>query len=151
MIVLDHVTKVYHPNHVALQDVSLAIGAGEFVSIIGQSGAGKTTLAKLLIADERPTQGKVSVGGWDVGGASSMGTQLTALKAIYDRSDCLGGLYWSVTDQDTSTSNQYGTYATTGSGATIGVGSARSAIITAFQALSGVPVPLRFSRKRRRV
>ncbi len=70
MIVLDHVTKVYHPNHVALQDVSLAIGAGEFVSIIGQSGAGKTTLAKLLIADERPTQGKVSVGGWDVGALS---------------------------------------------------------------------------------
>jgi len=57
---------VYPPDVVALQNVSLKIEPGEFVSIVGQSGAGKTTMAKLLIADERPSTGRIMVGGWDI-------------------------------------------------------------------------------------
>jgi len=44
----------------------LHIHPGEFVSLVGQSGTGKTTLVKLLIADEKPDQGRVVVGGWDI-------------------------------------------------------------------------------------
>lgn len=66
MVLLEHVTKVYPPDVAALQDVSFHIEPGEFVSIVGQSGAGKTTLAKMLMADERPSQGRIVIGGWDI-------------------------------------------------------------------------------------
>ncbi len=66
MIVLDHVSKTYYPDSIGLDDVSLRIKAGEFVSIVGQSGAGKTTLAKVLMAEEPITEGRVEVGGWDI-------------------------------------------------------------------------------------
>ena len=66
MINLHGVTKKYNRDTVALHNVTLGIDAGEFVSIVGQSGTGKTTLVKLLIAEERPTNGEVSVGGWDI-------------------------------------------------------------------------------------
>ena len=66
MIQLEHVSKIYAPNTPALQDVSLHINAGDFVSIVGQSGAGKTTLAKMLMAEEQPTEGRVIIGGWDI-------------------------------------------------------------------------------------
>jgi len=66
MINLQNVSKIYYPNVHGLTDVTLDIQPGEFVSIVGQSGAGKTTLAKLLIAEERPTRGKIEIGGWDI-------------------------------------------------------------------------------------
>lgn len=66
MIKLRNVSKMYPPNVQSLKDISLDIGQGEFVSIVGQSGAGKTTLARLLIADERPTKGLIEIGGWDI-------------------------------------------------------------------------------------
>ncbi len=66
MIRFKNVTKIYHPNVAAVRDVSLHIKAGEFVSIVGQSGTGKTTLAKLMFAEEHPTEGQVVVGGWDI-------------------------------------------------------------------------------------
>ena len=66
MINLEGVSKRYAPDVHGLHEVSLRIQPGEFVSIVGQSGAGKTTLAKLLIAEERPTQGRVTIGGWDI-------------------------------------------------------------------------------------
>ena len=66
MISFEHVTKLYPPDIYGLHDLSLRIEAGEFVSIVGQSGAGKTTLAKMLIAEERPTQGRIIIGGWDI-------------------------------------------------------------------------------------
>lgn len=66
MIEFHGVSKVFPPDVHSLRDISLAIKAGEFVSIVGQSGAGKTTLAKMLIAEERPTRGKIVIGGWDI-------------------------------------------------------------------------------------
>lgn len=66
MIKLKNVSKIYHPNVQSLKDVSLDIDQGEFVSIVGQSGAGKTTLAKLMIAEERPSRGSIVIGGWDI-------------------------------------------------------------------------------------
>lgn len=66
MIVLERVSKAYGSNSIGLDDVSLHIPSGEFVSIVGQSGAGKTTLAKLLMAEEQPTQGRIEIGGWDI-------------------------------------------------------------------------------------
>jgi len=59
MIKFSHVTKVYPPNTVVLDDVSFEISAGEFVSIIGKSGAGKTTLVRLLLGLEGPTSGEI--------------------------------------------------------------------------------------------
>ncbi|TAK03816.1 cell division ATP-binding protein FtsE [Patescibacteria group bacterium] len=66
MIELKNVSKVYPPNVVGLRDVSLHVKPGEFVSIVGQSGTGKTTLAKMLFAEERPSHGRITVGGWDI-------------------------------------------------------------------------------------
>lgn len=65
MILLDRVTKVYGKSHTALDRVSLHVGPKEFVVIVGQSGAGKSTFLKLLTREERPTSGKIIVGGVD--------------------------------------------------------------------------------------
>jgi cell division transport system ATP-binding protein len=66
MITFNGVSKIYSTSSVGLKDINLNIEAGEFVSIVGQSGVGKTTLVRLLIAEERPTAGKVEIGGWDI-------------------------------------------------------------------------------------
>jgi len=66
MITFDSISKTYPPDVRALSDVCLHIEPGEFVSIVGQSGTGKTTLVRLLIAEERPTKGRITVGGWDI-------------------------------------------------------------------------------------
>ena len=71
MIKLTGVSKIYSADSVALRDVNLHINAGEFVSIVGQSGTGKTTLAKLLIAEEKPTKGTIVIGDWDITGIKS--------------------------------------------------------------------------------
>ncbi len=59
MIYYDRVTKIYADNSVALDDVSFSIEPGEFASVVGHSGAGKTTLIKMLLAEERPSSGSV--------------------------------------------------------------------------------------------
>lgn len=66
MITFHGVSKLYSSNSVGLLDINLTVNAGEFVSIVGQSGVGKSTLIKLLIAEERPTRGAIEVGGWDI-------------------------------------------------------------------------------------
>lgn len=66
VILLDRVTKKYSQRtDAALNAVSLHIEPKEFVIIIGQSGAGKSTLLKLLTREEKPTSGKIIVGGID--------------------------------------------------------------------------------------
>jgi len=62
MILFQNVTKIYQINSkeiYSLKNISFEIEKGEFVLIVGKSGAGKTTLLKLLIAEEKPTQGKI--------------------------------------------------------------------------------------------
>lgn len=66
MIEFHDIEKIYPPNTVALSGINLKINAGEFVSIVGQSGTGKTTLIKLLTAEERATGGKISIGDWNI-------------------------------------------------------------------------------------
>lgn len=68
MIHLINVTKTFDPNTVALKNINLHIEPGEFVSIVGQSGSGKTTVARLLISEIKPDpgKGKIVVGGWDI-------------------------------------------------------------------------------------
>jgi cell division transport system ATP-binding protein len=60
MINFNSVTKLYPgAKEPSLDNIDLAIAEGEFVSIVGHSGAGKTTLTKLILAEERPTEGSV--------------------------------------------------------------------------------------------
>lgn len=59
MIKFNNVTKIYSDNTVVLQDVSFEVHEGEFVSIVGKSGAGKTTLIKMILGLEEPTEGEV--------------------------------------------------------------------------------------------
>lgn len=66
MIFFDKVTKVYPGDSVALEEVTLSIEPNEFVSIVGHSGAGKTTLIKMLLAEDKPTRGSVFFGSSDV-------------------------------------------------------------------------------------
>jgi len=58
VIYFNNVTKAYKDG-LALDDVTFTITAGEFVSIVGHSGAGKTTLTKMILADDVPTDGTV--------------------------------------------------------------------------------------------
>lgn len=60
------VNKIYPGQQMALKEINLDIEPGEFVSIVGQSGTGKTTLVKLILAEERPSKGKIVIGGWDI-------------------------------------------------------------------------------------
>lgn len=59
MIYFNNVSKTYWGDEPSLDTVNLTINAGEFVSIVGHSGAGKTTLIKLILAEEKPTEGTV--------------------------------------------------------------------------------------------
>jgi cell division transport system ATP-binding protein len=61
------VTKVYPGGHMALDRVSLAIGRGEFVFLVGPTGCGKSTLIKLLIRELEATEGSVRIAGRDIG------------------------------------------------------------------------------------
>ncbi|MBR2883283.1 MAG: ATP-binding cassette domain-containing protein, partial [Clostridia bacterium] len=67
MIYFENVYKEYESTEtMALSDVSFHIDQGEFAFIIGQSGAGKSTITKLILADEKQTSGNIHVGGVDV-------------------------------------------------------------------------------------
>ena len=66
MIHLKNVSKVYSNGTEALKNISLDIEQGEFVFIVGSSGAGKSTFLKLLIHEETPTFGKIEVNGYNL-------------------------------------------------------------------------------------
>jgi cell division transport system ATP-binding protein len=67
IVELDDLTKVYPGGHLALERVSLAIGRGEFVFLVGPTGCGKSTLIRLLIRELDPTEGAVRIAGRNIG------------------------------------------------------------------------------------
>ena len=59
MIYFDHVSKIYNAQSIALDDVTITIEPKEFVSIVGHAGAGKTTMLKMILAEETSSSGAV--------------------------------------------------------------------------------------------
>lgn len=70
-VALEGVSHAYEPGHEVLHSVDLRVAPGEHVSLVGASGAGKTTVAKLLIGAIQPTSGRVCIGGTEADTVSS--------------------------------------------------------------------------------
>jgi len=66
MIAFQTISKIYNSHSVALEDVSFQINPGEFISIVGKSGAGKSTAIRLLIGEEKPSKGRIFFGQYEV-------------------------------------------------------------------------------------
>lgn len=66
MIYFDNVSKIYSAHSCALEGVTLSIEPKEFVSIVGHAGAGKTTMLKMILAEDAPTSGSVFFDSVDV-------------------------------------------------------------------------------------
>jgi putative ABC transport system ATP-binding protein len=81
LVELRNVSKIYHLGGEeirALDDISLDIDAGEFISIIGPSGSGKSTLMHILGCLDSPTKGTITLDGTEIHNASSR--QLAAMR-----------------------------------------------------------------------
>jgi cell division transport system ATP-binding protein len=85
MIKFNNVTKIYTPEDVVLQNISFEIQEGEFVSIVGKSGAGKTTLVHLILGLETPTSGEIFFKGLNLNDADPSKIQEIRRK--------IGGIY----------------------------------------------------------
>lgn len=71
MIFFNNVSKIYPPHitrreKVVLDNISFKVEKGEFICIVGRSGAGKTTMLRLLLGEEKPTEGSVFFGNKDI-------------------------------------------------------------------------------------
>jgi len=66
MIDFKNVSKIYKERTKALDNVNFKIDKHEFVCLVGPSGAGKSTLIRLLICEEKPTSGRILIGGYDI-------------------------------------------------------------------------------------
>ena len=85
MIKFNNVTKSYPDGTVVLEDITLEIKEGEFVSIVGKSGAGKTTLVRLILGLEAPSSGEVYFDGVNLNSAEP--------SAIQEIRKKIGGVY----------------------------------------------------------
>jgi ABC-type lipoprotein export system ATPase subunit len=98
MLELRHVTRSYGTGETkvtALHDVSLDIGDGEFIAIVGPSGSGKSTLLQMLGLLDRPTEGQVLLDGRDVStlsDAARIRLRLTTLGFVFQRFYLLSGM-----------------------------------------------------------
>jgi cell division transport system ATP-binding protein len=70
-----HLSKLYSRGLYALRDLSLTVDKGDFVFLTGPSGAGKSTFLRLLLLQERPSEGHVVVNGQELGRLSRRETQ----------------------------------------------------------------------------
>ena len=78
---IDHVSFSYEPGDPVLSDVTLRIPAGTNVAVVGETGSGKTTLAKLVCRLADPTGGVVRVGGVDLRDVAP-GSRTTAIRMV---------------------------------------------------------------------
>ncbi|MGB9707300.1 MAG: cell division ATP-binding protein FtsE [Microgenomates group bacterium] len=65
MIKFENVSKKFPLGNVALKDISFEIKDEEFIFLVGPSGAGKTTILKLILREFLPTEGKILIGDWE--------------------------------------------------------------------------------------
>ncbi|MEX0870055.1 MAG: ATP-binding cassette domain-containing protein [Candidatus Spechtbacterales bacterium] len=66
MLIFQEVTKKYRDGNIALDNVSFRMKEGEFLSLVGRSGAGKSTVLKMLLREDVPSKGKVFFQGVDI-------------------------------------------------------------------------------------
>jgi phosphonate transport system ATP-binding protein len=94
MFELENVGKVFDDGTVAVEGLSLAIGSGEHVAFIGPSGAGKTTLFRLLNLTLRPTSGVLRLDGVDAGSLSDAALRRARRRigTIYQQQNLVGRL-----------------------------------------------------------
>ncbi|MBI4607779.1 MAG: phosphonate ABC transporter ATP-binding protein [Candidatus Rokubacteria bacterium] len=94
MYELRDVRKIFADGSVAVDGVSLTLGPGEHVAFIGPSGAGKTTLFRILNLTLRPSSGSVRLGGVDVSrlGEAELRTARRRIGTIYQQGNLVGRL-----------------------------------------------------------
>lgn len=80
MIRFDNVSKIYKNEVGALKNLSLEVGRGEFVFLVGESGAGKSTMINLLLKESNPTSGRIYFDGCEI-------TQLSNRRTPYHKRD----------------------------------------------------------------
>ena len=94
MYELRSIRKVFGPDDVALEGISLTVGRGEHVAFIGPSGAGKTTLVRILNLTLRPTEGTMILDGRDAAALSAVELRRlrTRIGTIYQQHNLVGRL-----------------------------------------------------------
>ena len=80
MLQLTHVSKYYHGPDRVLNDVSFELRKGEFLYVVGGSGAGKSSLLRMIATEEAPTSGSLSLFGYDLRAVSP--TTLRSIRQV---------------------------------------------------------------------